>query len=914
MVPASTTDPAEPGSPSLTVVAAVLALPGVDVADAVDAVAGQVYEVGRIVVIGAESDEFDSFPDLRRFAATLGPDTDLVWVIHGDARPRPDALGALVAELVRNEASVVGSKVLRADREELLESVGAATDVYGEPYTGLDEDEMDLQQYDVVRDVAFVLGVSMLVRRDLLRGLKGPDELLAPTAAGIDFSQRARIAGGRVMVAPSSEVLHEGRCRHGVAPWREQAGRMRAMLKAYRLITLVWVVPVGFLLYLADAIFQLLLGRPRPLGQLLAATAWNLVHLPSTLLARRALASLRVVGDEELFRYQVSGSVRWRERADEIDERFGSIIDEETEVGMAEPAAPSARGPVAAALLALVVVGLAARGIWFGRLPAVGFTLPFPADPAAVLASYAGGWNPTGLGSPQPLHPAVALASVVKFLTFGWDGAEALLTAGAMILALFGTARLAGRLGLGPAARYAAAVVAVLGPFAAAAGSAAYWPALVGLSGLPWVLDAMIRPWPSGWRARIRRVSVMVLGMAPVATLVPLASAVVVIVAVAGVVAGRRRWAALGRSLVPAAAGVVFAGVYLLGVSPSVLLDGGGPADLVVQPVWLAVTFGAAALAVIRGGRGGELAGWGALLAGVALVADGMPGTGTEVAAAATLLGSTGAALMVGGAFDMGAVDRWRRFVHALAVLAALAALVPVAAAIPGGRAYLPDDVWSDRLAFSTALAPATGPDRILLLGDRGTMPGAVREGDGFVYRLVAGGGPTLDEAWLPTERVGDRALDATLARLALAEGVRPGAALAPFAIRWIVVAGDTPFTDAFTNQVDLAPVPLGPDLAVYRNEAAEPRATASDGSAWTWAYASASGPASDGARIRIADNADGRWRPDWVRDDWANSVSGRTGEAWVATDPLARTAAWAALGLAVFAVAGTAIRQREEP
>ena len=912
MVPAPTTDPAEPGDPRPTVVAAVLALDGVDVSDTVAAVTGQVYEVARIVVIGGEAEGLDSAPTLRRFIATLGPDTDLVWVVHGDARPRPDALGALVAELERNEASVVGSKVLRADRAELLESVGAATDVYGEPYTGLDEDEMDLQQYDVVRDVAFVLGVSMLVRRDLLRGLKGPDELLAPTAAGIDFSQRARIAGGRVMVAPSSEVLHEGRCREGVAPWREQAGRMRAMLKAYRLVTLAWVVPVGFLLYLADAIFQLALGRPRPLGQLIAATLWNVVYLPSTLAARRSLAPLRMVGDEELFRYQVSGSVRWRERADEIDERFGSIIDEEAEAGLAEPAAATARGPLAAALLALLFVGLAARAVWFGRLPAVGFSLPFPVDPAAVLASYAGGWNPTGLGSPEPIHPAAALAALAKFLLAGWDGAEAVLTAGAMLLGMFGTARLLGRFGIGPAARYAGAVVAVLGPFVAAAGEAAYWPAVVGMSGLPWALDAVFRSWPTGWRSRLRRVSVMVLAMAPAAALVPLATTVPVVVALAGVVAGRRRWAALGRSLIPVMAGTVFVGVYLLGVGPSVLLGGGGPADLaLVSPVWLAVLAVAAVLAVIRGGQGGDLAGWGALLVGFALVGDRVPGTGTEVAAAAVLVASLGAAMVVAGAFGGGLVGGWRRPVQVVAAAAALAALAPVATAIPAGRVYLPSDVWSDRLAFATALAPPSGPDRVLLVASGEVLPGAVREGDGFVYRLVDGEGPRLDEAWLPTERAGDRALDETLAEVVLAEGVRPGAALAPFAIRWIVVLGDTPFTEALANQVDLAPIPLGPGIAVYRNEAAMPRAAASDGSAWTWTYAAASGPASEGARVRIADNADRRWRPDWVRDGWANSVSARTGEVWFATDPAARAAGWAAVGLALAALAGVAVPQQ---
>ncbi|NIS34385.1 MAG: hypothetical protein GWN07_27770, partial [Actinobacteria bacterium] len=52
-------------------------------------------------------------------------------------------------------------------------SVGFATDVFAAPYTGLQPDEVDQEQYDVIRDVAAVSAASMLIRRDLLMGLGG---------------------------------------------------------------------------------------------------------------------------------------------------------------------------------------------------------------------------------------------------------------------------------------------------------------------------------------------------------------------------------------------------------------------------------------------------------------------------------------------------------------------------------------------------------------------------------------------------------------------------------------------------------------------------------------------------------------------------------------------------------------------
>ena len=61
----------------------------------------------------------------------------------------------------------------------------------------------------------------------------GLDPELSLDAAGLDLSQRARLAGGRVIVVPSSEVFHPLDCPDHQPGWRQQAGRQRAMLIAY---------------------------------------------------------------------------------------------------------------------------------------------------------------------------------------------------------------------------------------------------------------------------------------------------------------------------------------------------------------------------------------------------------------------------------------------------------------------------------------------------------------------------------------------------------------------------------------------------------------------------------------------------------------------------------------------------------
>lgn len=305
---------------------------GADLDAALAVVRRQVYEPAPDVVVVGDAGELEgarTASDLETAIAEADQSIDYLWILHSDARPRPDALRALVTEVERNGAALGGSKLLVAGTPDVLESVGSATDVFGEPYSGLEEGEIDLQQYDVVREVAFVRSASMLVRRDLAQGLRGIDELLPPISAGLDFSQRARIAGGRVISVPSSEVYHQGRCDEGVEGWREQAGRLRAMLTAYTPLTLLWVVPYEIIVAILHSLGSLLFGRWRPLVRHLAAWGWNLVRIPSTLKLRSRNRKIRVAGDEELFRFQARGSVRLREIGTELSSRVLGLFDDD---------------------------------------------------------------------------------------------------------------------------------------------------------------------------------------------------------------------------------------------------------------------------------------------------------------------------------------------------------------------------------------------------------------------------------------------------------------------------------------------------------------------------------------------------------------------------------------------------------
>jgi hypothetical protein len=814
----SLSDPAVPDLPSsrtslaAPVVAAVLTVAGESLDLTLGAIARQVYGEVPVVLVGPEAGvtQHRRVGSLAELTAQLDPAVPYVWLLHGDARPRPDALQALVAEIERSDGSVAGSKILLDEGGDRLESVGGSTDVFGEPYGIIDQEEVDLEQYDVVRDVAYVSPVSMLVRRDLLRGLGGIDPKLAPQAAGLDISQRARLAGGRVIVVPSSEVFHRGGCEARVPAWREQAGRMRAMLKAYRPVTLAWVVPVGFLIGLVDGLGQLLLGRPRALSRFLAAFLWNLAQLPSSLVARRGVRAIRQVPDEELFRYQVGGSVKLRDLGSELAERVTIALDDQ-EPGLAGRARALWKRPdLVSGAVTVLLAALATRSIWLDHTPAAGMTLPLSEAAGDTLAAYAGGVNPAGLGGRYPLPSAVAAAALVQLVTLGRAGAaQALITVVAAVAAVTGFASMSRRLGLSGPMRYAAGLVYAGGWAMAAVGADGAWPAMVAAGAIPWALRSALGERPSGgwgWAARIAQTA---LASGPALLFQPVSGLALLAVALLwSLLSGR--WIGSARML----AGVV-AGLGLVG---PFLWTGSGPPPPLQVPVWWLIAAGAGLIVGLFGARDEKPASLAGLLIFGGLATTRAPGITEAGWWTALLVVALGEAILTAVLLSMagGAAKR------GTAVLLGVALIAPVTTYVAGGRAGLPADQWSRRLEFAEVLSDTPERERILLVGPTQSLPGSSRSFEGVGYRLANATGITFDQAVLPPPIAEDIALEAALAEVASARSVRPGRLLAPFAIRWLVLLpGQTPFDEALSRQVDLVPLPVDPDLLVYENLAA---------------------------------------------------------------------------------------------
>jgi len=876
--------------PSAIAVVAILA-DGDSVIDAtLEAAAAQNYEPAAIYVVGSAAEavsgasDLEGHPNIQSLVDSLDSSVTHVWLLRAGSVPRMDALYALIFESERVDAGLAGSKLLDVEHPDHLLSVGLATDVFDVPYYGLDEDELDAGQYDVLRDVAAVAGASMLARRDLMRGLGGPDRLMPPEAAAIDLSQRARLLGGRVVVVPSSEVAVPPSI---AAPeWREEAGRIRAMVKVYSALTLLWALPLRFLVGLLEAVLAPLVGR-WTLLRWLRSWLWNMVRIPSTLRARRVIRARAAEGDAELFRFQLRGSATLRVLGEELVDTARSRFPGEERGGVASLASEMRRPAFGIGLAALLFSVAATRQLWSG-FPAAGLSLPLPLHGADAVVAYAGGWNPAGFGGTEQLPPFLGFAGLWQQVLFDRpDLAAGSLALLAFLGGIWGVNRLLKTWSINSVPGLIAGVAFMAGPAARTIAGSGDVANLIALGLVPWVLRAALAPWPSGWLRRLARVLTVVwltglLGnVSPDAVLVP--AGALVVLAIVGVT-DRQLWLAAAVGAVGAAGGVLLMRPWIGSVDLQAYAAAGRafwePGVLLL----VAAVVAAAAVLVAAPDRVWRVGLWGGLVAAVGgvLTRTASEGGGRHLEALGLAAVALGTAIVLGSAFEAvrraASVDSLRRLAIGLGAVGAAVVALSSLLVIAPGRGGLPADDLVEALRFTGAAVDDGSAARVLLIGPPEALPGTSRRVRGAAYRVISAPDPYLWEVELPEPGPADEALEAVLEELIDGEARRPGAQLAAFGIRWVLALGETPLAATFDGQLDVIPLD-GLRRPAFLIEAPNAvRALSADGTAW---MLDGTGYAGDPAEtVLVREHTDPGWGSDAVTDDWAMTLDGSTGSA----------------------------------
>lgn len=135
---------------------------------------------------------------------------DAVWLLAQDTAPERDALARLVGALeLSPSVACVGPKLVRWDDRSEIASLGVGMTRLGRT-VGFADGELDQGQHDGRDDVLGTDVRGLLVRADAWRELGGIDPALRGADEGLDFGVRARLAGARVVLAPSAVVATAG--------------------------------------------------------------------------------------------------------------------------------------------------------------------------------------------------------------------------------------------------------------------------------------------------------------------------------------------------------------------------------------------------------------------------------------------------------------------------------------------------------------------------------------------------------------------------------------------------------------------------------------------------------------------------------------------------------------------------------
>ena len=325
---------AEDGAPP--VVAVVVAFdPGPWLEECLEGLAAQDYRNLSVLLIDAGSAE----PIAARVAAVApemylrrlnsnhgyGPSANAVLEIvegatfycfcHDDVVLDPDAIRKLVEEAFRSNAGVVAPKLVAYDEPDRLLQLGLGVDRFGAPVRRVARGEFDQSQHDEAREVFGAPGGCTLVRADLFATLGGFDDKISMFGEDVDLSWRARIAGARVVVAPSARVRHCEATASRQRPqpdaralqWRHE---LRAVLKNYGPSRRALVAAQLVALSALEIVYFGLIGKRWRVQQVIGAWRWNLAPEQELRAARAAVAATRRIPDRVVARLFARRSLR----------------------------------------------------------------------------------------------------------------------------------------------------------------------------------------------------------------------------------------------------------------------------------------------------------------------------------------------------------------------------------------------------------------------------------------------------------------------------------------------------------------------------------------------------------------------------------------------------------------------------
>lgn len=146
-----------------------------------------------------------SFAEAVELARPRVSEGSAIWLLAQDTAPHPRALERLRATLERSpSAAIIAPKLVATDNDREIVSLGVSMTAVGRSVE-LAAGELDQGQHDRTDDALGSDVRGILIRGEVRDALR-LDPALAGADEGLDLGVRARLGGGRVVLAPSARI------------------------------------------------------------------------------------------------------------------------------------------------------------------------------------------------------------------------------------------------------------------------------------------------------------------------------------------------------------------------------------------------------------------------------------------------------------------------------------------------------------------------------------------------------------------------------------------------------------------------------------------------------------------------------------------------------------------------------------
>lgn len=137
-------------------------------------------------------------------------DCEYVLLLNNDTVVEPDFLNKLVDYSEKNkDAGIVGPKIMYFDNRDVIWSAGGKIDFKRFCAFNLAEKEIDNGQYDSYKEVDFISGCAMLIRKDILDKIGGLPEEYFMYYEDVDYSLMVTNYGDKIVYCPEAKIYHK---------------------------------------------------------------------------------------------------------------------------------------------------------------------------------------------------------------------------------------------------------------------------------------------------------------------------------------------------------------------------------------------------------------------------------------------------------------------------------------------------------------------------------------------------------------------------------------------------------------------------------------------------------------------------------------------------------------------------------